>query len=78
MSYCTRKNSANRTQMIRSPYDEKYNKTFDPNQSSPLVKEVKEDYTSINPNAMFHCVGKPKSSNRCPYQTFNQTGYDGQ
>jgi hypothetical protein len=40
MSYCSRKNSANREPMIRSLYDQNYNKVFNPINPLPIEESI--------------------------------------
>ena len=74
MSYCSRKNSANREPMIRSIYDQNYNKMFNP------VNPISPDIQTLKCQCGNHmCNGDCKNNTYCAkpkniekkYQTFN-------
>jgi len=72
MSYCFRKNTKNREEMIRSEYDKKYNVAF-----NPVIKEHKDgernSYESKYETPVFQITPYNQKKQNNIYYKFNNT-----
>jgi len=76
MSYCFRKNTKNREEMIRSEYDKKYNNAFNPviqeNQQKQQHQE-RPNYTSNYETPVFQITPYNQKNRNNIYYKFNNT-----
>ena len=72
MSYCFRKNTKNREEMIRSEYDKKYNMAF-----NPVIQESKEqerpNYINNYDTPVFQITPYNQKNRNNIYYKFNNT-----